>query len=121
MLQCGSARHCGWAACGPPGARRLGMQAARAARSIEDWRADIDRIDEELVALINKRAECAVGIGQIKRRDGLPVYVPDREREVIKRVTTANAGPLPNAAVEAIYQTIIGQIRLLEERAAAMH
>jgi chorismate mutase-like protein len=97
------------------------MHAAKSERSIEDWRADIDGIDAQLVALLNRRAECAVGIGQIKRREGLPVYAPERERQVIERVTAANRGPLPNAAVEAIYQTIIGQTRLLEERGAAQH
>lgn len=94
------------------------MQAANRERTIDDWRAEIDRIDAELVALLNRRAECAVGIGRIKRRNGQPVYVPERERDVIQRVTSANGGPLPNAAVEAIFQTIMGQTRLLEERVA---
>jgi chorismate mutase-like protein len=94
------------------------MQAANRERTIDDWRAEIDRIDAELVALLNRRAECAMGIGRIKRRNSQPVYVPERERDVIRRVMAANGGPLPNAAVETIFQTIMGQTRLLEERAA---
>jgi chorismate mutase-like protein len=86
--------------------------------TIEQWRAEIDRLDAQLVALLNRRAECAVGIGHIKRRAGQPVYVPDRERAVIAKVAAANQGPLPDAAVESIFQTIMGQMRLLEERLA---
>ena len=49
---------------------------------IEDWRAQIDEIDNELLRLLNRRARLAARIGGMKLRAGLPLYDPDREREV---------------------------------------
>ena len=68
------------------------MQAARPERTIEDWRADIDNIDAQLVALLNRRAECAVGIGQIKRRDP----------EFLEWLMRAPAGRVYRAEIEAM-------------------
>src|SRR5574341_2022871 len=78
------------------------MQAKEGDRTIGDWRQDIDRIDAELVALLNRRAECALAIGRIKRRERLPVRVPEREQHVLARVAALNGGPLPETAVQAI-------------------
>jgi len=43
--------------------------------NIEDWRDEIDRLDEQLVKLLNARSQCAIA-GRIKRELGLAVYSP---------------------------------------------
>jgi chorismate mutase-like protein len=91
------------------------MQAKDGERGIAEWRQDIDRIDAELVALLNRRADCALAIGRIKRRERQPVHVPEREKDVLARVAAANPGPLPGAAVQAIYEAIMAQMRALED------
>ena len=53
-------------------------------------------------------------IGAIKKRIGLPVYVPSREAEVIRNVVSANAGPLPDAAVRRLFERVIDETRSLE-------
>ncbi len=35
--------------------------------TIEDWRAEIDAIDDELLRLLNNRASLAVKVGESKR------------------------------------------------------
>lgn len=81
---------------------------------IEDWRKEIDRIDEELVELLNERSKCAIEIGRLKRELGLPVYSPNRESEVIKHVTSLNGGPLEPEAVRRLFERIIDESRSIE-------
>ena len=81
---------------------------------IEDWRNEIDRIDEQLVKLLNARSQCAIELGRIKRERGLAVYSPDREREVIAHVTGINPGPLGLDAVRRLFERIIDESRSIE-------
>jgi chorismate mutase len=82
--------------------------------SIEDWRKEIDRIDEELVRLLNERSKCAIELGRIKREMGLPIYSPDRETEVISHVTNVNSGPLDPDAIRRLFERIIDESRRIE-------
>ncbi|MCI0486242.1 MAG: chorismate mutase [Blastocatellia bacterium] len=81
---------------------------------IEDWRKEIDDIDERLIELLNRRSHCAIEIGRIKRTLGLPVYMPDRETEVINHVIKLNGGPLDQAAVRRLFERIIDESRHIE-------
>ncbi len=64
---------------------------------ISDWRKKIDDLDRKLVELLNQRASAAMEIGRLKRNTDLPIYEPDREREVIANAQRANQGPLGSA------------------------
>src|SRR5205085_9525176 len=72
-------------------------KAAEAHRlpSLASLRAEIDRLDQELVHLLNRRAEISVRIGQVKNDQGLEVWSAAREEEVIKQALAASRGPLP--------------------------
>ncbi|MHB2149007.1 chorismate mutase [Calditrichota bacterium LG25] len=83
-------------------------------REIEELRIKIDAIDRQLVRLLNQRATHANQIGEIKRRLGLPVYVPEREEQVIENVKKSNPGPLSGEAIGRIYERIIDESRRLE-------
>ncbi len=95
--------------------------AAVAARSpeaaIEEFRRRIDQIDEQLMKLLNARSACAVEIGRIKRRLGLPVYQPDREKWILERVARNNPGPLDPGAVRRVFERVIDESRRLERLA----
>jgi chorismate mutase len=82
--------------------------------NIEDWRDEIDRLDEQLVKLLNARSQCAIELGRIKRELGLEIYSPDREREVIAHVTGINPGPLDRTAVRRLFERIIDESRRIE-------
>jgi len=60
---------------------------------IADWRKKIDEIDRKLVELLNQRAAAAQEIGRLKRNTNLPIYEPDRERNVFVQVQQENQGP----------------------------
>ncbi|MDX6692566.1 MAG: chorismate mutase [Blastocatellia bacterium] len=85
--------------------------------SIEEQRAEIDAIDEELLRLLNMRARLAVKVGQSKRDAGLSLSDRARESEVIERARRANTGPLDDNAVVTLFKHIIRASRLVEARA----
>ena len=60
---------------------------------LSDWRRRIDEIDRKLVQLLNERSHCALEIGKLKQEQNLPLYQPDREREVIKNAQSAKSRP----------------------------
>lgn len=97
--------------------RDVSADEAKAAQAIDHWRQRIDRIDAQLVGLLNSRSACAVEIGRIKRTVGLPVYSPEREAAVLDRVSRDNPGPLDPTAVRRVFERIIDEGRRLERLA----
>lgn len=83
---------------------------------IEDWRKQIDEMDEQIVELVNKRAQAAKQIGLLKRETALPVYEPQREREIFEHVKRINPGPLSNAELLDVYERLIDVMRTLQRR-----
>jgi chorismate mutase / prephenate dehydratase len=82
------------------------------ADEIAKRRAEIDAIDAEIVARLARRAELARDIGKLKG-DG-PAYRPEREADVLRRVTVANPGPLPDESIGRIFTEIMSACRALE-------
>lgn len=85
--------------------------------TIEELRARIDSLDEQLVTLLNQRAACAIEIGRIKRQTHLPVHQPEREAEVARHVREVSArlgGPLSGEAVGRLFERILDEDRRLE-------
>ncbi|OGX28384.1 MAG: hypothetical protein A3B78_00830 [Omnitrophica WOR_2 bacterium RIFCSPHIGHO2_02_FULL_67_20] len=83
-------------------------------RRLAAVRRRIDRLDEQLLRLLNARARLALEIGRIKRRKKWPVFDPRREMFVLRHVASANGGPLSARAVRKIFQTILTQCRRRE-------
>src|SRR5262245_5599205 len=82
--------------------------------NLGDWRSRIDDLDNQILNLLNQRAEAARSIGDLKRRQDAPSYVPERESEILRRLTAVNRGPLPGAAVRAVWTEILSGCRALE-------
>ena len=79
---------------------------------LKQCRAQIDRLDDELLQLVNQRAALAQQIGHLKNND--TVLRPEREAQILRRVQEANLGPLSNDAVAQLYIEIMSQCRALE-------
>jgi chorismate mutase / prephenate dehydratase len=75
--------------------------------SLEELRNQINKLDLQLVKLLNERAGIAVDIGKLKNKAGKPIYSPEREKEVLDRVTGANKGPLPDKCLVAIWRELM--------------
>ena len=78
----------------------------------------IDRVDEVLVKLLNQRAKYAVEIGEIKGLLSLPIYAPEREKQVLQQVEAASTGPLHGEAVRRLFERIIDESRRVERETA---
>ena len=85
--------------------------------ALQDWRDRIDVLDRVILALMNERVRCANKIGSIKKKLGLPIYVPSREEEVLQHVLEANSGPLTDLAVVRLFERIIDETRSIERQA----
>ncbi len=83
-------------------------------KSLEDYRRDIDALDQRLLALLNERARVALDIGALKRQQGLSVADSKREAEVVGNVTSRNLGPLSAEAVRRLFERIMEQMRALQ-------
>ncbi|MEA3195531.1 MAG: chorismate mutase / prephenate dehydratase [Betaproteobacteria bacterium] len=79
---------------------------------IEKLRREIDALDDELAKLLDRRAGLAVEIGKLKK--GGPAYRPERESEILNRVSS-RVGILPKERVLAVFREIISACRGLEE------
>lgn len=76
-------------------------------------RGEIDALDSELLALVNRRAGLARRVGELKQ--GAPAYRPEREAEILRRVTAENPGPLPANRVTAVFREVISVCRGMEQ------
>jgi chorismate mutase len=84
---------------------------------LEQLRREIDDLDRRIVALLNERASKGREIGREKAALGWPsAHDPEREREVLLRVTIANGGPIAQEDLLAIYRRLIDATRQLEDR-----
>jgi chorismate mutase/prephenate dehydratase len=79
-----------------------------------DWRSRINDIDNQILHLLNQRAEAALQIGDLKRRQDAPSYVPEREAAILSRLAAAGRGPLGAEAVTAVWREILSACRALE-------
>ena len=94
---------------GPPTSSALDAKLA-------PLRARIDQIDQQLVQLMNERANVALEVGQTKKAhsgEAAAFYVPAREKLVLDKIRQLNAGPLPNRSLDAIWREIMsGSVKL---------
>ena len=86
---------------------------------ISDWRKKIDEFDRRLVELLSQRAQAAHEIGKLKRGAGMPIYEPDRERNVFTNVRSVNPGPLPDRDLLRIYERIMDVMRQIQQEEIA--
>jgi len=93
------------------------MNAIDAENDLTRLRDAIDRVDEVIVRLLNQRAKYAIEIGELKAVLGLPIYAPEREKDVLHHVERTSDGPLDGASVRRLFERIIDESRRVEREA----
>lgn len=82
------------------------------ADELQEHRASIDAIDDEILKLVNRRAEHAQAIGVLK--NGV-VFRPEREAQVLRRIKENNPGPLSGETVARLFREIMSACLALEK------
>ncbi|HJV39476.1 MAG TPA: prephenate dehydratase [Geothrix sp.] len=85
--------------------------------SLQGLRQAIDAVDDQVLALLNRRAALAAEVGRLKAAasPGALFHAPAREREVLARLEAANPGPFPATAVRTVFQEIMSACLSLEK------
>jgi chorismate mutase len=81
---------------------------------IDELRKRIDLLDDVLLRIFNERARIALEIGRVKRKHGLPVFDPGREKRIFARMKEDNPGPLEDGAVVRLFERVVDESRRLE-------
>lgn len=84
---------------------------------LEIYRNNIDRIDSLVLKLLNERAEWAQKVGEAKKEagDNGPMYRPEREAQVLRRLQEENQGPLPDQTIGFLFREIMSACLALEK------
>lgn len=85
---------------------------------LKPLREQIDTIDAQILDLLNRRARVAQEVGHVKAETNAPVFRPEREAQVLRKVAVQNPGPLDSRDVQTIFREIMSSCRALERRVA---
>lgn len=83
---------------------------------LKPLREQIDAIDKQILSLLNQRACVAQEVGHVKAETNAPVFRPEREAQVLRKVADSNPGPLDSGDVQTIFREIMSSCRALERR-----
>ncbi len=83
--------------------------------NLPDLREAIDKLDTQIVKLLNERTRYVLEIGAIKLEAGQEIYAPHRELVVLNRVCKLNPGPISNESLRAIYREVMSSALALEK------
>ena len=97
-----------------PAERPCGEIPKKISAQVEDYRRRIDKLDEEIVRLLNARAACALEVGHLKDSVGIAIHQPAREVDIHEHVQQINHGPLDRNAIRRLFERIIDENRRLE-------
>jgi chorismate mutase/prephenate dehydratase len=86
----------------------------RIMKGLDQYRQEIDKIDEQILKLLNKRARVVLNIAKVKREGKVCFHAPLREKEIFSRLSRLNPGPFPKEALRAIFREIISSSLALE-------
>src|SRR3954465_15598123 len=83
--------------------------------NIPEHRKAIDRLDGQIVKLLNECTKHVLAIGEMKLKAGEEIYAPHRERAVLQRICKLNSGPMTNESLRAVYREIMSSALSLEK------
>jgi len=83
--------------------------------NISKQRKAIDKLDAQIVRLLNERTRHVLAIGDIKLKAGEEIYAPHRERAVLERICQLNHGPMTDEQLRAVYREVMSSALALEK------
>lgn len=83
--------------------------------SLDELRGEIDALDDDMLTLLERRADLAERIAAAKRSGHLATYDPEREREVLRRLEARGAGRFPSESIRAVYREIMSACLAIQQ------
>lgn len=83
--------------------------------NIDELRREIDKLDSEIVRLLNHRYKLVEKVGEWKKNCDHEIYVPEREKALLNKLEKINKGPMKNETLQAVYREIMSGALALEE------
>jgi len=84
-------------------------------KHLPQLRKKINKLDNDILRLINERTRIALDIGRVKKNSGSEIFVPAREKEVYERILKQNKGPMNQDSLRSIYREIMSAALALEK------
>jgi chorismate mutase len=100
------------------GSSARARRAASIPPSVEEMRERIDDIDENLLSLVDERAQLALAISEAKGTSGNG-HDPQREHSLIDRARTMEGGALDGEELEQVMSAVLKASRQMQRRHAA--
>jgi chorismate mutase len=88
----------------------------KADAELEALRCAIDEVDGKILELVAERVRLVLAVGNYKRKHALPVYDPERERNLLERLSRAAPAPLGPDTVRHIFERLVDECRRLEQK-----
>ena len=82
---------------------------------LKELRKEIDAVDQELVALFERRMEISEKFAAFKKENGIPVRDEAREKEKIRQVQDLTHTPFNREHIAELYNLLISLSRKRQE------
>ena len=82
---------------------------------LQELRQEIDGVDDQILELLNRRAEMVIEVGRTKQQSQGEFYVPSREKAIYERLVSSNSGPFPADGLRRVFREIISASLSLEQ------
>lgn len=92
------------------------MEVNEGQKALKEQREALDRIDDGLAALLIERWQVVEAVGHIKATHGLSTFDPDREAQILDRVTALTEDKAASEALRRVFETILSQSKALQQK-----
>jgi chorismate mutase/prephenate dehydratase len=82
---------------------------------LQPLREKIDKLDDQIMQLLNARAQVVIEVGKAKEKNSKIFYVPSREQAIYQRLMANSSGPFPREAIQRVFREIISASLALEQ------
>lgn len=91
------------------------VSGAKAASQLRSLRTQIDKLDHQILKLLNERASRAAEAGQLKTDQASEIFSPAREEEILQQLLANHKGPLDAQTIRAIFRELMSGSRALQK------
>ena len=88
---------------------------------LETLRRSIDDLDGRILSLIAERVKVVLAVVQFKRENDMAVYDPERERNMLERLSRQAPEPLDAETVRRIFERLVDECRRIEQHSIGKH